>query len=199
MKILLLHLHNPQDTLQPTCHIIASNMKNTKDRILNQVLLLQKASIAQLSEKLAISEISVRHHLMNLEAEGFLVSEEERHGVGRPRFIYRLTEKGYQDAPNDYLRLSDQVLTTMKRVLGTDTILELFKQIGRDLAENYTSSLTSPNRDQNLEQAASLLIQDGFIFPGPNQMKNTLSPRITALSITLDKSIPRFVALTTLC
>ncbi|HRX01404.1 MAG TPA: helix-turn-helix transcriptional regulator, partial [Cyclobacteriaceae bacterium] len=126
-------------------------MKNTKDRILNQVLLLQKASIAQLSEKLAISEISVRHHLMNLEAEGFLVSEEERHGVGRPRFIYRLTEKGYQDAPNDYLRLSDQVLTTMKRVLGTDTILELFKQIGRDLAENYTSSLTSPNRDQNLE------------------------------------------------
>lgn len=164
MKILLLHLHNPQDTLQPTCHIIASNMKNTKDRILNQVLLLQKASIAQLSEKLAISEISVRHHLMNLELEGFLISEEERHGVGRPRFVYRLTEKGYQDAPNDYLRLSDQVLTTMKRVLGTDTILELFKQIGRDLAENYTSSLISSNRDQNLEQAASLLIQDGFIF-----------------------------------
>ena len=139
-------------------------MNNTKDSILKQVLLLQKATIAQLAEKLGISEISVRHHLMNLEAEGIIYSEEERHGVGRPRFVYRLTEKGYQSAPADYVRLTDQALTTMKKFLGTDTFLELLKQIGRDLAEAYTSSLGFQNPEESLDAAASSLNKDGFVF-----------------------------------
>ena len=139
-------------------------MKNTKDSILNQVLLLQKATITQLSEKLGISEISVRQHLMNLESEGFVISEGERHGVGRPRFVYRLTEKGFQNAPTDYIKLTDQALTTMKRFLGTDTFLQLLEQIGKDLAEGYTSSLSSLTPDQTLEEVAKGLAQDGFIF-----------------------------------
>jgi predicted ArsR family transcriptional regulator len=139
-------------------------MKNTKDSILNQVLLLQKATITQLSEKIGISEISVRQHLMNLESEGFVISEEERHGVGRPRFVYRLTEKGFQNAPTDYIKLTDQALTTMKRFLGTDTFLQLLEQIGKDLAEGYTSSLSSLTPDQTLEEVAKGLAQDGFIF-----------------------------------
>lgn len=139
-------------------------MKNTKDNILNQVFLLRMATISQLSEILAISEISVRHHLMSLEAEGVIASSEERHGVGRPRFVYHLTEKGFQNAPTNYIKLSDQALTTMKRFLGTDNLLELFKQIGRDFAEIYASSVSSQDLEEKLEQFASHLTQDGFIF-----------------------------------
>lgn len=139
-------------------------MKSTKDRILSQILLLQSTTISQLSKLLGISEISVRHHLMRLESEGTITSSEERHGVGRPRFIYRMTEKGFQTAPNDYHKLSDQVLTTIERFLGTDPIQELYKQIGGDLAQGYELSLTPQDHDQNLKQIASQLIQDGFVF-----------------------------------
>ncbi|HOZ39051.1 MAG TPA: ArsR family transcriptional regulator, partial [Anaerolineaceae bacterium] len=86
-------------------------MKKTKDRILDQVLLLQKATISQLSDALEISEISVRHHLISLLEEGIVSSSEERHGVGRPRFIYRLTEKGFQNAPTNYATLNEHALT----------------------------------------------------------------------------------------
>ena len=139
-------------------------MKTTKDNIVDQLLLLQNATISQLSELLGISEISVRHHLISLEAEGIITSTEERHGVGRPRFIYRLTEKGFQNAPIDFLTISDQALTTMKRFLGTDTLLDLFKQFGNDLAERYASTISSQDPDQILDQLANQLIQDGFIF-----------------------------------
>ena len=139
-------------------------MKTTKDNIFDQLLLLQNATISQLSELLGISEISVRHHLISLEAEGIITSTEERHGVGRPRFIYRLTEKGFQNAPIDFLTISDQALITMKRFLGTDTLLELFKQFGDDLAERYASTISSQDPDQLLDQLANQLIQDGFIF-----------------------------------
>lgn len=72
-------------------------MKNTKERVFDQILLLRKATIAQLSEKIGVSEISIRHHLMSMEAEGIVASAEERHGVGRPRFVYFLTEKGFKE------------------------------------------------------------------------------------------------------
>ena len=139
-------------------------MKNTKESILEQLLLLQNTTISQLSEILAISEISVRHHLMSLEAEGIITSSEERHGVGRPRFVYHLTEKGFQNVPTNYIKLSDQALTTMEHFLGTDKLLELFKQIGRDLAETVASSVSSQDPEEKLEQFASHLTQDGFIF-----------------------------------
>ena len=139
-------------------------MKNTKESILEQLLLLQNTTISQLSEILAISEISVRHHLMSLEAEGVIASSEERHGVGRPRFVYHLTEKGFQNVPTNYIKLSDQALTTMEHFLGTDKLLELFKQIGRDLAETVASSVSSQDPEEKLEQFASNLTQDGFIF-----------------------------------
>jgi predicted ArsR family transcriptional regulator len=139
-------------------------MKNTKENILNQVLLLRKATITQLSEKLGISEISVRHHLIKLEAEGLVSASEERHGVGRPRFVYCLTEKGFQIAPTNYFRLTDQALTTMKHFLGPETFLELLKQIGTDLAEAYTSSICSENPEQILEEVAENLTKDGFVF-----------------------------------
>jgi len=139
-------------------------MKYTKDSVLNQVLLLRKATITQLSEKLAISEISVRHHLIKLEAEGLVSASEERHGVGRPRFVYCLTEKGFQIAPTDYFRLTDQALTTMKHFLGLETFLDLLKQFGRDLAKTYTSSISSENPEQILEEATESLTRDGFVF-----------------------------------
>ncbi len=148
----------------PSCHIISLNMKNTKDKVLNQVLLLREASISQLSQKLALSEISVRHHLINLEAQGLVSSSEERHGVGRPRFVYSLTEKGYQIAPTNFFSLTDQALTTMKHFLGPEIFLGLLKQFGQDLAKVYSRSISSQNPEQILEEVADSLTRDGFVF-----------------------------------
>lgn len=139
-------------------------MKTTKESILSQLLLLQSATISQLAELMGISEISVRHHLMSLEAEGVIISSEERHGVGRPRFIYRPTEKGYQTAPANYLKISDQALKTMKRLLSAGALQEILKALGHDLAGNYSDAMTLEDHDKNLERLAINLTQDGFIF-----------------------------------
>lgn len=101
---------------------------------------------------------------MNLEADGIITSSEERHGVGRPRFVYRLTEKGFQDVPVDHLWLSDQTLSTMKTFLGDDTYKELLKQIGKDIAEGYKRMLNPEAADQILTQIFPRLTRDGFIF-----------------------------------
>ena len=57
-------------------------MKSTRDKILNTLLTQRQATIKQLSEVVGINGISVRHHLINLQAEGLVTAEEQRHGVG---------------------------------------------------------------------------------------------------------------------
>ena len=69
-------------------------MKSTKDKILQTLLRKPKITINDLAEAVGINPISVRHHLTNLQMEGLIAAEEERHGVGRPRLVYSLTEDG---------------------------------------------------------------------------------------------------------
>jgi len=69
-------------------------MKSTRERILQSLLSHPNSTINDLAEAVGISPISVRHHLTSLQAENLVAAEEERHGVGRPRLVYILTEKG---------------------------------------------------------------------------------------------------------
>jgi len=68
--------------------------KSTRQRVLQTLLSRQRCTINELAEAVDINPISVRHHITKLEAEGLVTSEEERHGVGRPRRLYFLTEEG---------------------------------------------------------------------------------------------------------
>ena len=71
-------------------------MKSTRDRILQTLLHQPRASINKLAEAVGINPISVRHHLTNLQMEGLVDAQEERHGVGRPRLVYVLTQEGME-------------------------------------------------------------------------------------------------------
>jgi DeoR family transcriptional regulator, suf operon transcriptional repressor len=63
-------------------------MNSTRDRILQTLLNRPRSSINELAQAVDINAISVRHHLTNMQADGLVAAEEERHGVGRPRLVY---------------------------------------------------------------------------------------------------------------
>ena len=83
---------------------------NTRNRVLRSLLLNQKRTVNELAEAVDINPISVRHHVTKLEAEGLILSEEERHGVGRPRLVFSLTPKGMEQFPQRYLQLTLRLL-----------------------------------------------------------------------------------------
>jgi len=89
-------------------------MKSTKDKILQTLLRKPKITINEIAEGVGINPISVRHHLSNLEKEGLIDAEEERHGVGRPRLAYSLTQDGMEKFPTKYLQLTTRLLAQMK-------------------------------------------------------------------------------------
>lgn len=137
-------------------------MKSTKDRILQTLLRKPKLTINDLAEAVAINPISVRHHLSNLEKEGLIAADEERHGVGRPRLVYSLTEDGMERFPTKYLRLTTRLLAQMKESMPGPVVAQLFNQVAEDLASQYADDIKGLNMEERLDFVKELLAQEGF-------------------------------------
>jgi len=137
-------------------------MKSTKDRILQTLLRKPKISINELAEAVGINAISVRHHLTNLTAEGLISADEERHGVGRPRLVYSLTEDGMERFPTKYLRLTTRLLTQMKDTMPAPAVAKLFSQIAEDMADEYSDQMKGLSMEERLDFVKEMLAQEGF-------------------------------------
>ncbi len=137
-------------------------MKSTKDRILQTLLRKPRITINEIAEAVGINAISVRHHLSNLEKEGLIAAEEERHGVGRPRLVYSLTEEGMERFPTKYLRLTTRLLSQMKETMPGPVVTQLFNQVAEDLANQYAADIKGLSMEERLDFVKELLAQEGF-------------------------------------
>jgi predicted ArsR family transcriptional regulator len=137
-------------------------MKNTKDKILQTLLRHPKITISEIAEAVGINAISVRHHLSNLEKEGLIAAEEERHGVGRPRLMYSLTQDGMERFPTKYLRLTTRLLAQMKETLPAPAVAKLFNQVAEDMAKEYAEQMKGLSMEERLDFVKTMLAQEGF-------------------------------------
>lgn len=137
-------------------------MKSTRERIMQTLLNHPHATIQELADAVGINAISVRHHLSSLQGENLVTYEEERHGVGRPRMVYALTEKGQERFPTRYLQLTNRLLDQMKEAMPAGVIDKLFTQMAEDIASDYTQQVKSLTIEQKLEFIKDLLAREGF-------------------------------------
>ncbi len=137
-------------------------MKSTRDRILQVLLRQPRTTINELALAVGINPISVRHHLTNLQMEGLVGAEEERHGVGRPRLVYNLTETGIERFPTRYLRLTTRLLAQMKESMPAPMVSKLFSEMADGLAEEYANQMVGMSMEERLDLAKSLLTEEGF-------------------------------------
>jgi DeoR family transcriptional regulator, suf operon transcriptional repressor len=139
-------------------------MKSTREKILRTLLAYPGSTINTLAEAVGINGISIRHHLTALEAEDLVVSAEERHGVGRPRLIYSLSEKGIETFPTSYLRLTHHILDVLTHKLPPAELHELFEDIGMEMAEPYEFGIDGKPLDERIELLKTAMTKEGFII-----------------------------------
>ncbi len=126
------------------------------------LLVRQRCTINELAEAVDINPISVRHHINKLEADGLVTSEEERHGVGRPRRLYSLTELGIERFPSRYVRLTLRLLQQLKGSMPDNMVRNLFEQMAQDMASDYQAEAEGLSIEEKLDLVAALLSQEGF-------------------------------------
>lgn len=139
-------------------------MKSTREKILYTLLSCPGSTINELAEAVGINGISIRHHLTNLEADDLVTSIEERHGVGRPRLIYSLTEKGIEKFPSRYFRLSQYLIEALKNKYSSNELVNVFQDIGKTIASSYKMHLNDLSTKERLKLINSILTQEGFVI-----------------------------------
>jgi len=142
--------------------MLNKGIKSTRDRILQTLLRHPRATIIELAEAVSINPISVRHHLTNLQMEGLVDAQEERHGVGRPRLIYVLTEDGMEKFPTRYLRLTSRLLAQMKETMPGPMVSQLFSQVAEGLAADYSQQMLGMKMEERLDFVKEMLGEEGF-------------------------------------
>jgi predicted ArsR family transcriptional regulator len=137
---------------------------NTREKVLRTLLSRPRITINELAENVGINPISVRHHISSLQAEALVDSEEERHGVGRPRRVYFLTEAGVEKFPTRYVRLTVRLLEQLKETMPAAMVNKLFSEIAKDLLmENVPSAdLEKLSMEERLNLMQNLLRKEGF-------------------------------------
>jgi predicted ArsR family transcriptional regulator len=165
-------------------------MKSTRDRILQTILRHPRLSTIELAEAVGINPISVRHHLTNLQDESLVTADEERHGVGRPRLVYYLTENGLEKFPTRYLRLTTRILTQMKDKFSQPMVSEMFKELAASIASEHADELKGLKIEERLEVMKELLAEEGFVVEWEKQGSQYLIHEITCPYLQIGQSHP---------
>jgi predicted ArsR family transcriptional regulator len=99
---------------------------STKKNIILQLKKEGGMSIEDLSKVIDITPMGIRQHLIALEKRGIVHYITRKRGIGRPGFIYMLTEEADDLFPKAYDRFSLGLLRDIRAREGADKIATIF-------------------------------------------------------------------------
>lgn len=131
------------------------------------ITLLKKSggmSIEELSKKIGITPMGIRQHLLSLEKKGLVSYVPRKHGIGRPGFIYRLTEAADELFPKSYDRLALDVLRDVKKYEGTEKVHKIFSWRKDRMFKQKKDALAGlTGVEETLQGLKSLLESEGHL------------------------------------
>jgi len=103
------------------------NENPTREKIL---MLLKKHGllpIEELSKELNITSMGIRQHLLSLERKGLIDYVTNKKGIGRPAFLYKLTQNADNLFPKAYHTFILDTLKDIENNEGREKIDEIFR------------------------------------------------------------------------
>ncbi|MCI0399159.1 MAG: DeoR family transcriptional regulator [Chloroflexi bacterium] len=143
---------------------ITDNSKlSTREVILEAIKKANGSTVDALAEAADVSPVTVRHHLNSLQAEGLLKTRSVRRKVGRPYYVYSLSDKGQELFPQRYVRLSSRLLDELKARFPAETVANLFSSVVEGIVAEHRSEFEGLSFEERLDYLVDLLGEEGFL------------------------------------
>lgn len=134
----------------------------TREVILRTMKAQGKCTVNDLAEAAEVSPVSVRHHISALQADDLVVSEEVKHGVGRPYHVFSLTDRAHELYPGRYFQLTNRLLDEIRDHISEDLVIDLFSGVATAMASEYASELEGLPLEDRLPRLMDMLANEGF-------------------------------------
>jgi predicted ArsR family transcriptional regulator len=133
----------------------------------NIITLLKKnggMTIEDLSKKISITPMGIRQHLLSLEKKGIVSYTAKKHGIGRPGFVYILTESADDLFPKTYDRFALDILKEVKKYDGQEKINKIFGWRRDKVLRQKKEALTGlSGLDEIMQGLKNLLVSEGLL------------------------------------
>ncbi|MGP4065752.1 helix-turn-helix transcriptional regulator [Oceanobacillus sp. M65] len=138
-------------------------LKTTKDRILDLLKREVRMTVGALSERLEITDMAVRKHLLAMEKDGLIVTEEIRQPMGRPVQSYTLSAKGELLFPKSYEGLSVEFLQDIQALYGSKSVEQLFQNREKRLTKEYTLRMQKKSHQERIQELQTIQNEKGYM------------------------------------
>ena len=144
---------------------------STKEQILHLLQARGDATVADLAQALGVGQASVRRHLDHLRVEGLADVRMQRHGVGRPAFVFYPTEEGEERTPAGYSRLLSRLYNGLRslderQVRGRDGAAVLqtaFAAAAEQVAQEHEAEVAGDSLETRVAQTSQALQSEGIV------------------------------------
>jgi predicted ArsR family transcriptional regulator len=105
-------------------------MQRTRRQILDLLKRKGKATVEELAGETGLVPMTVRAHLGVLARDRLIRCEERRAKIGRPHFVYSLTEESVRHFPQSYDLMANRLIDAAMAIGGDSCTGRLANQIG---------------------------------------------------------------------
>lgn len=141
-----------------------ATQNSTKDRILHLLKKEESLTVNDLTDRLGITHMAVRKHLMSLEKEGFIRTKEVKQPMGRPLQTYSLSHKSEEYFPKNYEGISVEFLHDIKELHGEESIQLLFQKREKRLITEYSDRVVKKaTPSEKINELAKIQNEKGYM------------------------------------
>ncbi len=140
-----------------------SQQQSTKDDILQFLRKQGQATAQDLAEQLNISPQAIRRHLKSLEASHLICHELIQERMGRPQYLYQLTEKGRDRFPHRYDEFAVSLLDTLAETVGPEQVRSILQKQWERKAIDYRARLGQGPLEKRVAALVELRKIEGYM------------------------------------
>ncbi|RSK55217.1 helix-turn-helix transcriptional regulator [Bacillus canaveralius] len=138
--------------------------KSTKEKILDLLKKEESLTVNDLTDRLKITHMAVRKHLISLEKDGLIASKAIKQPMGRPLQSYMLSSKAQGHFPKNYEGISVEFLHDIKEIHGEESVELLFKKREDRLTREYSSRIGDKTTAfEKLNELADIQNEKGYM------------------------------------
>ncbi|MFD0370741.1 helix-turn-helix transcriptional regulator [Streptomyces sp. NPDC127114] len=152
---------------------LATGERSTRNRVARSILDHGPSTVADLAQRLGLTQAAVRRHLDSLVTDNVVEAREKRvYGArtrGRPAKVFALTDCGRDAFDQSYDALAVEALRWIERNAGGEAAVAAFARDRVEAqAEAYRAAVESAEPDQRTEALAKALTADGYAATARN-------------------------------
>jgi predicted ArsR family transcriptional regulator len=138
-------------------------MQGPRDEILRELKTRGGLFASEIATAVGTGTSAVRPHLDRLSADNLIEAEVVRGGPGRPRYRYRLTEKGHELFARGYRDLAMTMVDAVLEIGGRVLLDRVFERQEQKLIERYAGRVDGLPFDARIREVAAILDECGYM------------------------------------